>query len=98
VVASGIFLAFLSIIYDFNNCFYPSREHPYFTSGRLMLGDVIPFLILCLYGLDCGLENIKGRWTRPLILAGMMIFMLAAEMAVDWPVFFSQYNWFHLGG
>ena len=30
--------------YDFQHCFYPSREHPYFTSGRLWLGaadDVI---------------------------------------------------------
>ena len=32
-VASLGFFAFLSIIYDFHNCIYPSREHPFFHSG-----------------------------------------------------------------
>jgi hypothetical protein len=44
IIASVSFLAFLSVIYDFHNCANPSREHPYFTSGRLMLGSLIPFL------------------------------------------------------
>ncbi len=95
-VAGAAFLGFFSIIYDFHNCLYPSRDFPYFASGRLILGALIPFLILYLYGLDYLLQSVKNRWVRPAILLGMILFMLASEIATDWTVFSSQYNWFHL--
>jgi hypothetical protein len=94
-VAVIAFSGFLSIIYDFHDCFYPSREHPYFTSGRLMLGALIPFLLLFVYGIDRGLKNFSNP-TKFLVLAAMILCMLASEIAVDWPVFSSQYNWFHM--
>src|SRR5256886_9920599 len=31
-----LLLVVLSIAFDFGHCVYPSREHPYFTSGRLL--------------------------------------------------------------
>jgi hypothetical protein len=96
IIAAIAFLGFTSIIYDFHDCFYPSREHPYFTSGRLMLGALIPFLLLYLYGLDCALNRIKNDLAKTLALAGMIVLMLASEIATDWPVFFSDYNWFHM--
>jgi len=96
-LAAGIaFLGFLSIIYDFQSCFYPSRAHPYFTSGRLLLGSLIPFSLLCLYGLDRALDAVKINRIRPLVLAALILFMLASEIAVDWPVFANPYNWFHM--
>jgi Predicted membrane protein (DUF2142) len=96
VAASVAFLGFLSTIYDFGDCFYPSREHPYFTSGRLMLGALIPFLLLFLFGLDRLLDRAKNNWLRPLVLTGLILFMFISEIATDWPVFSSQYNWFHM--
>jgi hypothetical protein len=87
--------AFLSISYDFHDCPYPSREHPYFTSGRLMLGALIPFLLLFVYGIDRTLKKYGDR-TKFLALAGMILFMLVSEIITDWPVFSSQYNWFHM--
>jgi len=93
--ASVMFLAFLSVIYDFGDCFYPSREHPYFTSGRLLLGALIPFLLLFVFGMDRALGRF-GNLAKFLALAGMILFMLISEIATDWPVFFSQYNWFHM--
>jgi hypothetical protein len=93
---SVVFLAFLSLIYDFQDCFYPSRAHPYFTSGRLLLGALIPFLLLFVYGLDRALGWIKNRWARPLALAGLILFMLISEIAIDWRIFPNAYNWFHL--
>jgi hypothetical protein len=66
-IAAIAFLGFLSLIYDFHNCVYPSREHPYFLSGRLMLGALIPFVMLYVYGLDRALGCVKNRhWIRPL--------------------------------
>lgn len=95
-LAAVAFLALLSIIYDFHDCFYPSRAHPFFDSGRLMLGALIPFLLLYVYGLDRVLGWINVRWIKPAVLAGMILFMLISEITVDRPVFSSQYNWFHM--
>ena len=95
-IAAVAFLGFLSIIYDFHDCFYPSREHPYFTSGRLILGALIPFLLLYLYGLDRVLGRVKNNWIRPLVLIGMILFMQISEIIIDWRLFPNAYNWFHM--
>ncbi|MGA3283650.1 MAG: DUF2142 domain-containing protein [Verrucomicrobiota bacterium] len=96
VCAVVAFLGFVSIIYDFHDCFYPSRAHPYFTSGRLMLGALVPFLLLVVYGLDRAFSSTKKLWPRWLALAGFILFVLVSEITTDWPVFFSKYNWFHM--
>jgi hypothetical protein len=96
VAAAVLFLGFLSVLYDFHDCFYPSQEHPYFTSGRLMLGALIPFLLLFVRGLDCVFSRVKNRWVRPLALAGLVLFMLLAELATVWRLFPNAYNWFHM--
>lgn len=89
------FFAFLSIIYDFHNCIYPSREHPFFHSGRTMLGALIPFLLLIVYGLDRLLDRV-GNIGKFVTLATMILAMVLLEITTDWPVFFSRYNWFHI--
>jgi Predicted membrane protein (DUF2142) len=96
VLATVVFLGFLSISYDFHDCFYPSSAHPYFTSGRLMLGALIPFLLLYLYGLDRVLSRINNPWLRPSVLVGLILFMLISETVIDWPIFSNAYNWFHM--
>ena len=93
--ATIAFSGFLSIIYDFHDCFYPSREHPYFTSGRLILGALIPFLLVFLFGLDCALKKF-GNAVKFSMLAGFIVFMLASEIATDWVIFPNTYNWFHM--
>jgi len=94
-VAAIAFSGFLSIIYDFHDCFYPSREHPYFTSGRLMLGALIPFLLLFFFGLDVALKKC-GNPAKFFALAAVILFMVISEITVDWPVFPDAYNWFHM--
>jgi hypothetical protein len=95
-IAAVGFLGFLSILYDFHDCFYPSRAHPYFTSGRLMLGALIPFLLVFLYGLDRVLSRVKNNRVRPLVLLGMISFMLISEILIDARLFPNAYNWFHM--
>jgi hypothetical protein len=95
-LATVAFLGFLSIIYDFQDCFYPSRAHPYFTSGRLMLGALIPFLLLYLYGMDRALGRMKNNWVKPLALAGLILFMLISEITINRMMFANAYNWFHM--
>lgn len=96
LAAGALFLAYLSIIYDFGICMDPSPEHPYLAEGRLILGAMIPCLLLYLYGLNYLLQGIKNRWAKPAALTVIILFMLISEIATDWTVFSSQYNWYHL--
>lgn len=95
LVAGLGFFGLMSIIYDFHNCPYPSRTHPYFTSGRLLLGALIPFLLLILYGLDRLLARFEDV-TKLITLAAIILTMLLLETVTNWPAFSSAYNWFHL--
>jgi Predicted membrane protein (DUF2142) len=89
------FFALLSVKYDFQDCFYPSREKPFFVSGRLLLGMLVPFLILVTAGLDRLLKNFQAN-TKYFVLLVLLGFLVASEIATDLPVFSSAYNWFHL--
>src|SRR2546429_7930213 len=48
-VTTALFLAFLSLQFDFGACINPSRERPYFFQGRLMAGGKNPFAMLYIY-------------------------------------------------
>lgn len=95
LLAALAFFAWLSIIYDFGNCPYPSRLYPYFISGRLLLGALIPFLLLIVYGFD-RLLNIFGGAIKCAAFVVAILLMLAVELVTDWPVFSNPYNWYHL--
>lgn len=97
VVAALGFFGFLSVIYDFHNCVNPSREHPYFRAGRMLLGMLIPFLLLTASGLDRALGRF-GNSAKFGVLAVLVFAMLAVEVATDWPAFFNAYNWYHMPG
>ena len=94
LVAMFAFFALLSVKYDFHDCFNPSRAHPYFTSGRLMLGMLIPFLLLLALGMD-RLFNKVPELKFP-VLALVLAFMAVSEIMVDWRIFSNPYNWFHM--
>ncbi len=89
------FLALFSIQFDFGNCVNPSRAHPYFTSGRLLSGALIPFALFYVYGIAFLFRRINAA--LPLILLGMIVvFVTASEIASNRVVFASEHNWFHL--
>ena len=103
--AAGVaFLGLLSIQFDFGSCVNPSRSHPYFTSGRLLSGAIIPFALSYVYGISwlCRLAASRFRQTHwidialPLIVLGaIVVFSQASEIFVIHPVFASEHNWFH---
>ncbi|HTX20962.1 MAG TPA: DUF2142 domain-containing protein [Candidatus Aquilonibacter sp.] len=94
-VAGVGFLAFLSIRFDFGTCPNPSRDHPYFIAGRLLLGALVPFLLFLLYGIHHLLRGAKSQWLELTALAAILLFMLISEIVTDWSVFQSPYNWYH---
>jgi hypothetical protein len=89
------FLALLSIQFDFGNCINPSQAHPYFTSGRLLSGALIPFALFYVYGIAFLFRRINAA--LPLVVLGMIVvFVTASEIAINRVVFSSEHNWFHL--
>jgi hypothetical protein len=93
---SILFLVGISISYDFNGCWYPSRDYPYLTSGRLISGILVPFLILYLNGLSYILSKFRlsSYWAVVVLIIAVLI--IVSEVVLSYPVFKSQYNWFHL--
>jgi hypothetical protein len=104
-VAGGIaFLGLLSIQFDFGSCVHPSRSHPYFTSGRLLSGALIPFALVYVYGIGslCRIAaSILPRmlWLDTvlpfLVIGAIVVFTEASEIVINRPVFTSEHNWFH---
>lgn len=94
VVVTVVFLAFLSLQFDFGACINPSRERPYFFQGRLMLGALIPFAMLYVYGLSHLLRN------KPALVLGAVgaiaISITFLEVLANSVAFASAYNWFHM--
>ena len=75
VLASVLFLAAISLPFDFHQCFYPSRELPYFVSGRIICGTLLPFALIYVGALESLFRPIR-RFVHPLIqLAAIWIFV-----------------------
>ena len=94
--SSILFLVAVSVSFDFDDCWYPSRERPYLTSGRLLLGALIPFLALYLQGLERILVWLRIARFRWVVVLGIAAVMAGSQIAVTHQVFASAYNWFHI--
>ena len=94
VVLTFVFLAFLSLQFDFGACINPSRERPYFFQGRLMLGALIPFAMVYVYGLSRLLRS------KPNLVLGALgaiaIAITFSDLLANRVAFTSAYNWFHM--
>ena len=89
------FLILLSIRFDFGECPYPSRAHPYFTSGRLLNAAAIPFFVLVAYAIERVADWTKRRSIQWILLGTIVVLTLGWQLSVNAPVFSSQYNFFH---
>jgi Predicted membrane protein (DUF2142) len=104
-VAAGVaFLGLLSIQFDFGRCANPSRSHPYFTSGRLLSGAIVPFALSYVYGISCLCRLATSRFRQSrwidtastlVLLAAIVVFSQTSEILITHPVFASEHNWFH---
>lgn len=96
IAFSVIFLAGLSLVFDFGNCVYPSRVSPFLISGRLVIGMLVPFLAVYLNGMNLILSKLKIRINPLLFVIMIVAYITCAEIAVSYPVFGNEHNWFHL--
>ncbi len=96
LVFSVMFLAFMSMRYDFGTCVYPSVDKPYFTSGRLIAGVILPFLFLYVEGLHRILSKLRCASSLLFVVGIIVAVITISEIVLSWSVFASPYNWFHL--
>ena len=57
VVGSVLFMAAISLPFDYHSCPYPSRKHPFFVSGRIIAGALLSFVLIYTSGLQSLLRN-----------------------------------------
>lgn len=91
-----LFMAVLSLSFDFGNCENPSQAHPYFVSGRLITAALIPFALLYLQGIGILLKGIQKDSIKIFILIVILLIITISEYTDHAPVFASQYNFYHL--
>ncbi len=100
MLCAGVaFLVYISVSWDFGPFwFYPSRNDPVLSSGRLILASLIPFCLLLVVGLDEWVRLLGRPWLRAPILLALLMSTALSEFILHWPVLASPYNAFHLLG
>jgi hypothetical protein len=98
VVLSVLLLAVLSVPFDFGDCWFPSRESPYFLAGRLISCSLLPFLILYVDGIGRIFSRAKKPTVPLVFISSIAIVITISEWMMTRHVFLSPYNWFHLKG
>jgi len=91
-----LFLAVISVLFDFHECFYPSRLHPFFVSGRIISGALLPFALMYVIGLEVAVGRLRNRVHPALVLVAVMLFTTVSEIVVRSPAFSSAFNFFAL--
>ena len=94
-LAGIFFLAVLSIQFDFGESTGPTRDHPYFTAGRLLSGALIPFAVMYVSGISLLLRRAKVAVLLLSIIVAIVAVTAVSEIAVNHVVFASEHNWFH---
>jgi len=96
VLASVLFMAAISLPFDFQKCVNPSREHPFFVSGRIISGALLPFVLMYVAGMEFLLRPIRMWIPAASVLACLLLFITIAEFQVRRSAFLSPYNFFAL--
>ena len=96
VVSSILFLAAVSLPFDFHGFRGLSGPHPFFASGRIISGILLPFVFIYARGLEIVLEPFR-RWISPtMVLALLLLFITASQVWIRRAVFHSPYNFLSL--
>ena len=91
-----LFLALLSLQFDFGACFYPSRALPYFVSGRIISATTLPFFVIFASAFG-RLASLIQKWVPPSIaMASIVLLIGISDILIKSPVLHSSFNLFSL--
>jgi len=96
VAGSILFLAAVSVAFDYHNSGYPSRVLPFFVSGRIVSGALLPFVLMYAGGLEAITRKLPRRVAPGAVLACLLLFIAMSEVRVRSVTFSSPYNFFAL--
>ena len=98
MAVSILFLGAISLPFDFHECVYPSRQNPYFLSGRIICGTLLPFAVIYAGGFEFLARPLR-RYVHPVIpFAVICVFITGSEILLRADVFHSAFNFFSLSG
>ncbi|MGH7981326.1 MAG: hypothetical protein ACREE6_18260, partial [Limisphaerales bacterium] len=66
-----------------------------FSFGRHLLGALVPFMLLFVFGIDRAFNRF-GNIAKFSAAGAILLIMIAGEIVSDVPAFSNPYNWFHL--
>lgn len=81
VFGSVFFLLVVSMLFDYHNHGYPSRLRPFFVSGRIISGALLPFALIYAAGLEW-ITTLVRRWIPP---AALLVCLLLGITATEIP-------------
>ena len=90
------FLALISVIYNYGKCWYPSESYPYMTSGRLIIGVLVPFVFIYIIGLQSILKLLHLDRFLLLVVGCISIAIMLNEVVLTMPAIKSKFNFFGL--
>jgi hypothetical protein len=97
-ILAVLLLAALSVAFDFGACFYPSREKPYFVSGRLLSASLVPFLGLYVAGAEALSPGRARKVLAWIVLGAVATIATVSEIRISAEAFRSPFNAFHGAG
>ncbi|HUA13984.1 MAG TPA: hypothetical protein VMG31_01705 [Verrucomicrobiae bacterium] len=96
VGGSVLFILAVSMMFDYHKHLYPSQVHPFFVSGRIISGALLPFALIYASGLEWVTGHFRKRIPPLAVLACLLLLITASELRVRRPVISSPYNFFAL--
>ncbi|SPF31234.1 membrane hypothetical protein [Syntrophobacter sp. SbD1] len=98
IISAISFIAIISMMYDFGDCFYPSAIKPFFISGRLILCMMFP-IFLCYTG---GIDQLTTKYSKFIkargifVVIAICVLISITEIYIAAQPFRSPYNFFHI--
>ena len=96
LAGSILFLAAVSVAFDYHDSGYPSRVLPFFVSGRIVSGALLPFVLMYASGMEALTRKLARRVAPATVLACLLLFITVSEVRVRRVAFSSPYNFFAL--
>jgi len=98
IFSALVYMALLSMLYNFGHSFYPSAEKPFFVSGRLILCVMFPILLCITWTIDRWATRSPKTPNRTgiAVIIVLCVFLAINDLVIVQKPLASVYNFFHI--